>query len=83
MPRTDVEELFGDLTREIDALEAELPIKQARGHITDVRRLIETLYHTLRENRQLLETILENSVATGIGPLIRSPRRRASRMLPE
>lgn len=64
MPRTDVEELFGDLTREIDALEAELPIKQARGHITDVRRLIETLYHTLRENRQLLETILENSVAT-------------------
>jgi PAS domain S-box-containing protein len=29
----------------------------------DVRRRVETLYETLRENRQLLETILENSAA--------------------
>jgi PAS domain S-box-containing protein len=64
MPRTDVEELFGELTREIDALEAELPNTKARGHIADVRRLTETLHQTLRENRQLMETVLDNSAAT-------------------
>jgi PAS domain S-box-containing protein len=63
MPRTEVEEHYAELTREIDALEAELPNSQARGRIADVRRRIETLYETLRANRQLLETILENSAA--------------------
>jgi len=63
MPRTEVEEHYVELTREIDALEAELPNSQARRHIADVRRRIETLYETLRENRQLLETVLENSPA--------------------
>jgi PAS domain S-box-containing protein len=63
MPRTEVEEHYVELTREIDALEAELPNSQARGRIADVRRRIETLYETLRENRQLLEAILENSAA--------------------
>jgi PAS domain S-box-containing protein len=63
MLRTEVEEHYAELTREIDALEAELPSSQARRHIADVRRRIETLYETLRENRQLLEAILENSAA--------------------
>jgi PAS domain S-box-containing protein len=63
MPRTEVEEHYVELTREIDALEAELPNSQARRRIADVRRRIETLYETLRENRQLLETVLENSAA--------------------
>jgi PAS domain S-box-containing protein len=63
MSRTEVEEHYVALTREIDALEAELPSSQARRHIADVRRRIETLYETLRENRQLLETVLENSAA--------------------
>jgi PAS domain S-box-containing protein len=63
MPRTEVEEHYDELMREIDALEAELPNSQARRHIADVRRRIETLYEMLRENRQLLETILENSAA--------------------
>ena len=63
MPRTEVEEHYVELTREIDALEAELPNSRARRHIADVRRRIETLYETLRENRQLLETVLENSAA--------------------
>src|ERR1700752_1220204 len=63
MSRTDVEELYVELTREIDALEAELPNSQARSHAAEVRRRIETLYETLRENRQLLETVLENSAA--------------------
>jgi PAS domain S-box-containing protein len=63
MPRTEVEEHYVELTREIDAIEAELPNSQARRHIADVRRRIETLYETLRGNSQLLETILENSAA--------------------
>jgi PAS domain S-box-containing protein len=63
MPRTNVEEHYGELTREIDAIEAELPNSQARRRIADVRRRIETLYEILRENRLLLETVLENSAA--------------------
>src|SRR3981189_2756802 len=63
MPRTDVEEHYGELTREIDAIEAELPNSQARRRIVDVRRRIGTLYEILRENRLLLETVLENSAA--------------------
>jgi PAS domain S-box-containing protein len=63
MSRSEVEEHYVELTREIDVLEAELPNSQARRHIADVRRRIETLYETMRENRQLLETVLENSAA--------------------
>src|SRR6202049_928963 len=63
MPLTEVEGHYVELTREIDALEAELQNLQARRQLADVRRRIETLYETLRENRQLLETILENSAA--------------------
>src|ERR1700722_12866499 len=63
MPRTEVDEHYAELTRKVDALEAELANSQAREHVADVRRRIETLYETLRENRQLLETILENSAA--------------------
>src|ERR1700684_4093511 len=63
MPRTEIEEHYFELTHEMDALEAELPNSQARRHIAEVRRRIETLYGMLRENRQLLETVLENSPA--------------------
>jgi PAS domain S-box-containing protein len=63
MPLTEVEEHYVELRRELDALEAELPNPEARRQIADVRRRIETLYGTLRENRQLLETVLENSAA--------------------
>jgi PAS domain S-box-containing protein len=63
MPLTEVEEHYVELTREIDALEAELPNSQAQRQFADVRRRIDTLYETLRENRQLLETVLENSAA--------------------
>src|SRR5258705_4940672 len=63
MPRTEVEEHYVELRRVIDALEAELSSSQARSHIADVRRRVETLYDTLRHNRQLLETVLENSAA--------------------
>jgi PAS domain S-box-containing protein len=63
MPLVESEEHYVELTREIDALEAEVPNSQARRHIADIRRRIETLYETLRENRQLLETVLEHSAA--------------------
>src|SRR5450631_4561472 len=63
MPLTEVEEHYVELTREIDALEAELTNSHARRQFADVRRRIDTLYETLRENRQLLETVLENSPA--------------------
>src|SRR3979490_1445250 len=63
MPRTEVEEHYFELTREIDALEAKLPNSQARRHVADIRRRIETLYARLRESRELLETVLENSAA--------------------
>jgi PAS domain S-box-containing protein len=63
MSRSEVEEHYVELTREIDALAAELPNSRARRHIADVRRRIETLYETMRENRQLLETVLDNSAA--------------------
>jgi PAS domain S-box-containing protein len=63
MPLTEVEEHYFELTREIDALEAELANPRAHRQIADVRRRIDTLYETLRENRQLLETVLENSAA--------------------
>jgi PAS domain S-box-containing protein len=62
MPQSEVEAHYVELTREID-FEAELPNSQARKHIADVRRRIETLYETLRENRLLLESVLENSAA--------------------
>ena len=63
MHGTEIEKLYVELTREIDSLETDLPNSQARKHIVDVRRLVEALYETLRENRQLLETVLENSAA--------------------
>jgi PAS domain S-box-containing protein len=63
MPQSEVEKHYSELAREIDALEAELPNSRARMRIADVRRRIETLYETMRENRQLLETVLENSAA--------------------
>ena len=63
MPRSEVEEHHLELTREVDLLEAELANSDARARLTDIRRRIETLYETLRENRLLLETVLENSAA--------------------
>src|ERR1700680_2829708 len=63
MHTTEVEEHYVELTHEIEPLEAELPNSRARRQFADVKRRIETLYETLRENRQLLETVLENSAA--------------------
>ena len=63
MSQPEFEEHYAELTRAIHALEADLASSEARKHLADVRRRIETLYETLRENRLLLETVLENSAA--------------------
>ena len=63
MSQTEFEEHYTALTREINALEADLANAEACKRLADVRRRIETLYETLRENRLLLETVLENSAA--------------------
>jgi PAS domain S-box-containing protein len=63
MSQPEFEEHYAELTREINALEAELANSDTRKHLVDVRRRIETLCETLRENRLLLETVLENSAA--------------------
>jgi transposase len=46
------------------AFEAQLANSELRGHFAAVKRRIEVLYETLRENRLLLETVLENSAAS-------------------
>jgi PAS domain S-box-containing protein len=63
MSQPEIEEHYAELTRAINVLEAELANSDARKHLADVRRRIETLCETLRENRLLLETVLENSAA--------------------
>ena len=63
MSQPKFEEHYTELTREVNALEAEVANSDARKHLADVRRRIETLYETLRENHLLLETVLENSAA--------------------
>ena len=64
MSQPEFELHYAELKREIDALEAELAESKARKYFADVRRRIETLYETLRENHLLLHTVLENSAAS-------------------
>jgi PAS domain S-box-containing protein len=64
MSQPEFEGRYAELKREIDALEAELADSRVRHHFADLRRRIETLYVTLRENHLLLHTVLENSAAS-------------------
>jgi PAS domain S-box-containing protein len=64
MPRSEFEEHYAGLTREINALEAKFANSEARSQFADVKQRIKTLYEALRENRLLLETVLENSAAS-------------------
>jgi PAS domain S-box-containing protein len=64
MSQSEFEEHYAGLTRELNALEAELASSEVRKHFADIKRRIEILYETLRENRLLLETVLENSAAS-------------------
>ena len=63
MAQPEVDGHYLALAGAIDALETECSNAEARGRLADVRRRIATLYETLRQNRLLLETVLENSAA--------------------
>jgi PAS domain S-box-containing protein len=64
MPRSEFEEYFAELTRKLDALEAEVAATEVADHFEDLKRQIKVLYEALRENHLLLETVLENSAAS-------------------
>jgi PAS domain S-box-containing protein len=64
MSQPEFEADYAELMREMKALEAELAGSKAVEHFAEVRQRIETLYETLRENRLLLHTVLENSAAS-------------------
>ncbi|HZB89974.1 MAG TPA: ATP-binding protein [Stellaceae bacterium] len=64
MPQPESDGDYAELMREISALEAEFATSEVRNRLADVGRRIETLYESLRENRLLLETVLENSAAS-------------------
>jgi PAS domain S-box-containing protein len=64
MSRSESEKHYTELIRDLNALEAQLANLELRKQFQDVERRIEVLYETLRENRLLLETVLENSAAS-------------------
>jgi PAS domain S-box-containing protein len=64
MSRSESEKHYTELIRDLNALEAQLANLELRKQFKDVERRIEVLYETLRENRLLLETVLENSAAS-------------------
>src|SRR5215469_6729924 len=64
MSQPEFEADYAELMGEMNALEAELAGSKAAEHFAEVRQRIETLYETLRENRLLLHTVLENSAAS-------------------
>ena len=64
MSRSAFQEHYDELTREINALTGELADAAARKRLASVQRRIDILYRTLRDDRLLLETVLENSAAS-------------------
>jgi PAS domain S-box-containing protein len=64
MSRSESEKHYAEVIRDLNALEAQLANSELRKQFADVERRIEVLYETLRENRLLLETVLENSAAS-------------------
>ena len=59
MPQSQFEEYFAELTRKLDALEAEVAASEVGKHFEDLKREIRVLYEAMRENHLLLETVLE------------------------
>ena len=64
MPQSEFEEQFSELTRELNALEAQLANSGLGKHFADLQQRITVLYEAMRESRLLLETVLENSAAS-------------------
>ncbi len=64
MPQSEFEAYFAELTRKLDALEAEVAASEFGKHFADLKRPIKILYEAMRENHLFLETVLENSAAS-------------------
>ena len=64
MLQSEFEEHYADLTRAISALEVKLADLEGAKPFADIKQRVEILYETLKENRLLLETVLENSAAS-------------------
>jgi hypothetical protein len=64
MLQSEFEVHYADLTRAISALEVKLADSEASKPFADIKRRVEILYKRLKENRLLLETVLENSAAS-------------------
>jgi PAS domain S-box-containing protein len=64
MSQSEIEEQFAELTRELNDLEAQLAASALGIHFADLKRRIKVLYEAMRENRLLLETVLENGAAS-------------------
>ena len=64
MPQSEFDAYFAQLTRKLDALEAEVAASEVGKHFEDLKREIRVLYEAMRENHLLLETVLENSAAS-------------------
>jgi PAS domain S-box-containing protein len=65
MPNSEFEEIFAELRRKLDALEAQVAASEFNKNFADLKRQIKVLYEAMRENHLLLlETVLENSAAS-------------------
>jgi PAS domain S-box-containing protein len=64
MSPSEFEKHYAELIRDLNALETRLANLELHKQFADVERRIGVLYETLRENRMLLETVLENSAAS-------------------
>jgi hypothetical protein len=64
MSQSEIEEQFAELTRELNDLEAQLAASALGIHFADLKRRIKVLYKAMREDRLLLETVLENGAAS-------------------
>jgi PAS domain S-box-containing protein len=64
MPQSEFEKYLTELTHKLDALEAQLAAPEFGKHFVDLKHQIKVLYEAMRENHQLLETVLENSAAS-------------------
>jgi PAS domain S-box-containing protein len=62
--QSEFEEYFTELTRKLDALEAEVAATEFGKHFSDLKLQIKVLYEAMRERNLLLTTVLENSAAS-------------------
>jgi PAS domain S-box-containing protein len=62
--QSEFEKYFTELTRKLDALEAEVAATGFAKHFEDVKLQVKVLYEAMRERNLLLTTVLENSAAS-------------------